>query len=89
MLIFGYSIKIIGEAIRKQKNHVANFSDEFPRFCPLFSKWPPRKLKIDHIFSNNLCMTVILVPIPMFLSFVKIKNILKYVGPTIDAQNDT
>jgi len=36
MIIFGQYTKIIGESIRKQKNHVANFCDGFPVFWPIF-----------------------------------------------------
>ena|SRR6218665_418893 len=36
MIIFGQYTKIIGESIRKQKNHVANFYDGFPVFWAIF-----------------------------------------------------
>src|SRR6218665_4190576 len=36
MIIFGQYTKIIGESIRKHKNHVANFYDGFPVFWAIF-----------------------------------------------------
>src|SRR6218665_103730 len=36
MIIFGQHTKIIGESIRKQKNHVAYFYDGFPMFWGIF-----------------------------------------------------
>ena len=36
MIIFGQYTKIIGESIKKQKNHVANFYDGFPVFWAIF-----------------------------------------------------